>query len=80
MAEMGCMSPQMTYLAKSQDVIGWKNFMEGRISRHVFDMQHEYVPDHRKPQDGCGTMDQAINQQTTAHHPQPMDLQELYPP
>ena len=43
MAEMGCMSPQMTCLAKSQDIIGWKNFMEGRISRHFFDVQNEYL-------------------------------------
>ena len=43
MAEMGCMSPQMTSLAKSQDIIGWKNFMEGRISRHFFDVQNEYL-------------------------------------
>ena len=32
MAELGCMSPQMSCLAKSQDIIGCKNFMEGRIS------------------------------------------------
>ena len=43
MAELGCMSPQMSQLAKSQDIIGWKNFMEGRISRHFFDMQNEYL-------------------------------------
>ena len=42
MAEMGCMSPQMTSLSKSQDIIGWKNFMEGRISRHFFEIQNEY--------------------------------------
>ena len=33
----------MANLAQSQDVIGWKNFMEGRISRHFFDIQHEYL-------------------------------------
>ena len=43
MAEMGCMSPQMTCLAKNQDVIGSKNFMEGRISRYFFDIQNEYL-------------------------------------
>ena len=40
MADLGCMSPQMSQLAQSQDIIGWKNFMEGRISRHFFDMPH----------------------------------------
>ena len=45
MAEMGCMSPQMVNLARSQDIIeiGWKNFMEGRISRHFFGIQNEYL-------------------------------------
>ena len=38
MAELGCMSPQMSQLAKSQDIIGWKNFTKGRISRQFFDM------------------------------------------
>ena len=42
MAEMGCMSPQMTSLAKSQDTIGWKDFTKERISRHFFDIQNEY--------------------------------------
>ena len=43
MAELGCMSPQMSCLAKSQDILGWKNFMESRISRHFFDAQNEYL-------------------------------------
>ena len=43
MVEMGQMSPQMTCLARSQDVIGWKNFMEGRISRQFYEMQNEYL-------------------------------------
>ena len=41
MTELGCMSPHMTRLAKRQDIIGWKNLMEGRISRHFFDIKHE---------------------------------------
>ena len=43
MAELGCMSPQMSCLAKSQDIIDWKNFIEGRLSRHFFDVQNEYL-------------------------------------
>ena len=31
--DMGLMSPQMRRLARSQDKIGWRNFMEGRISK-----------------------------------------------
>ena len=41
MTELGCMSPHMTSLAKRQDIIAWENFMEGRISRHFFDIKHE---------------------------------------
>ena len=33
----------MASLAKSQDVIGWRNFTKGRISRHFLDIQHEYL-------------------------------------
>ena len=43
MTEIGCMSPQMANLARSQDIIGWKNFIEGRISKHFFDIQNEYL-------------------------------------
>ena len=43
MADMGCMSPQMASLAKNQDIIGWKNFMERGISRHFFGVQNEYL-------------------------------------
>ena len=45
MAEIGCTYvATMASLAKSQDIIiGWKNFMEGWISRHCFDNQNEYL-------------------------------------
>jgi len=43
LSEMGCMSPQMTTLAKSQDVIGWRNFTEGRISRELLDIQNLHL-------------------------------------
>ena len=43
MADLGCMSPQMSQLTKIQDIIGWKNFMEGRNSRHFFDRKNGYL-------------------------------------
>jgi len=43
MADLGCKSPQMASLTRGQDIIGWKNFMEGRIFRHFFDVQNEYL-------------------------------------
>jgi hypothetical protein len=33
----------MKALAKSQDEIGWRNFMEGRISTHFYSMQHYHL-------------------------------------
>ena len=33
--DMGLMSPQMRRLAKSQDKIGWRNFIEGLSLIHI---------------------------------------------
>ena len=41
--DMGLVSPQMRRLAKSQDKIGWRNFMEGRISKEFFEIQGVYL-------------------------------------
>ena len=41
--KLGSMSPQVLKLAKSQDVIGWKNFMEGRISKYFGKVQEEFL-------------------------------------
>ena len=42
-ADLGSMSPTMMEAAKSQDVIGWRNFMEGRISKRFFTIQHSHI-------------------------------------
>jgi hypothetical protein len=36
---MGFMSPQFKALAKSQDLIGWRDFTEGYISTHFYSIQ-----------------------------------------
>jgi hypothetical protein len=36
---MGFMSPQFKALAASQDLIGWRDFMEGHISTHFYVIQ-----------------------------------------
>jgi hypothetical protein len=36
---MGFMSPQSKVLAKSQDLIGWRDFTEGYISTHFYAIQ-----------------------------------------
>ncbi len=38
-SEMGYMSPIMSSLAKSQDLIGWQNFTKGYISTHFYEIQ-----------------------------------------
>ena len=42
-AELGRMSPAMARLAASQDIIGWRHFMEGRVSKHLYTMQHLHL-------------------------------------
>jgi hypothetical protein len=39
LSEMGCMSPQSKALACSQDLIGWRDFTEGYISTHFYEIQ-----------------------------------------
>jgi len=38
-ADMRAMSPRMKALAQSQDKIGYRNFMEGHISIHFYEVQ-----------------------------------------
>ena len=44
-AEMGDMSPEIWALARSQDLIGWINFMEGRISKSFYEVQSYSLTD-----------------------------------
>jgi hypothetical protein len=37
--QLSYMSPQLRHLAESQDKIGWRNFTEGSISTHFYDIQ-----------------------------------------
>ena len=43
--DLGMMSPGMRSLAVEQDVIGWRNFMEGRISKKFYDIQLLHLRD-----------------------------------
>ena len=42
-SDLGPMLPTMSALAASQDLIGWRNFMEGRISTHFFSFQQKHL-------------------------------------
>lgn len=52
--DLGPMSPEMYALAESQDAIGWRNFMEGRISSKITAIQrrHLALSDSRLPVKG----------------------------
>ncbi len=38
-ADMGAMSPRMMALAQREDKIGYRNFMEGHILTHFYEIQ-----------------------------------------
>ena len=42
-ADMGAMSPRVKALAQSQDKIGYRNFMEGYISTHFYEIQNLHL-------------------------------------
>jgi len=42
-ADMGAMSPRMKALAQSQDKIGYRNFMEGYMSIHFYEIQNFHL-------------------------------------
>lgn len=42
-ADLGSMSPRMCALAESQDLIGWRNFMEGWVSSNFYTIQLEHL-------------------------------------
>ena len=41
--EIGAMTPRMKALAQSQDKIGYRNFMEGHISIHFYEIQNFHL-------------------------------------
>jgi hypothetical protein len=42
-ADMGAMSPRMKALEQSQDMIGYRNFMEGHILTHFYKIQNFHL-------------------------------------
>ena len=41
--ELGTMSTPMERIARDQDIIGWKNFMEGRVCQSIAQIQMEHL-------------------------------------
>ena len=46
------MSPEILALARSQDLIEWKNFIEGRISKSFYEIQSCYLADAQSYMNG----------------------------
>ena len=42
-ADLGAMSPRMKALVQSQDMIGCRNFIEGHISTHFYEIQNFHL-------------------------------------
>lgn len=41
--DLGPMSPQMMEIATQQDLIGWRNFLEGRVSKSIYTLQRTHL-------------------------------------
>ena len=46
-SDLGPLSPQMEKLGKSQDTIGWRNMLEGRVSTQFYTIQLNHLAGHR---------------------------------
>ena len=68
--EMGAMTGEMTMLAKSQDLIGFRHFMEGRISKRFWEMQSRYLAFSPGHLNGSEWISQFINKVLTMSHSQ----------
>ncbi len=60
-SELGAMSAKMLALAKSQDIIGWRNFTEGRISTHFYEIQQFHLAMHSSYLSGANWTKQFIS-------------------
>jgi hypothetical protein len=73
--ELGAMSPCMKALAKSQDIIGYCNFMGGYIFEPIL-CNTEFLLGHVQQLPQRSQLDKAIHLETPLCHTLPMDLLE----
>ncbi len=78
-ASLGAMSPRMKALATRQKKIGWRNFMEGHISTHLYFIQHYHLALSGSYLNGSNCS-QVNDLQTSPHYPLTMDLPKLHSP
>ena len=69
-SKIGFMSPKISELAKSQDIIGWKNFMEGRISKSFVKIQEEFLKNSESRLNGQDWVKQFITRILRITHSQ----------
>ena len=69
-SEMGEMSPEIMALAKSQDLIGWRKFMEGSISKSFYKIQSWYLSDSQSYMNGQDWTKRFISKNVQISHSQ----------
>ena len=70
MADLGIMSPEMFEVAVSQDLVGWRNFTEGRFSQHIVPMQQSYAAVTSSKHNGASWVQQLIRRVVHITHSQ----------
>ena len=67
--DMGAMSPRMKALAQSQDKIGYRNFMEGYMSIHFYEIQNFHLAMSSSFLNGADWAKQFKKKISTSHTP-----------
>ena len=69
-SELGELSEDLTTAAISQDAIGWRNMMEGRVSKHFYGIQHVHLATTQSHLNGDDWMKGLITQLLHISHSQ----------
>jgi hypothetical protein len=69
-AKLGSMSARMLSLSHSQDTIGWRNFTEGYISTHFYDIQNFHLLVNSSYLNGANCRKHFISRMLHISHPQ----------
>ena len=72
------MSPEIEKLAKSQDEIGFKNFTEGRISKHFQEIQQRRLEYAESFMNGKDWVKRSIAKLDIANHAFAVDLSKFH--
>ena len=70
MADLGIMSPEMTKVAMSQDLVGWRKFTEGRLSKNIITMQQSHAAVTSSQHNGASWVQQLIRRIVHITHSQ----------